>query len=230
MGNHGGCQPPFASSSGKAPAAQSLWHERTGALTHALLSEEQHRFLAERLDQLRQGDLINLGATSVVGRGPSPALKFADPQAIAGADQPWSVTLVTELGWYVVLSQDCDIARSPEVEPCIVVCPLEAMPIIERQCPSSNGRRSGADHIQHVSSPSRSMPTSACQLEQQAWPTRALSPASRSRRFSPQRFVALPRLQRHCGSDSWSGWPDDLPEPPILTMPTHMSFSPAAIA
>lgn len=133
MGTHGECQPPFASSSSKAPAAQSLWHERTGALTHDLLSEEQHRFLAERLDQLRQGDLINLGATSVVGQGPSPTLKFADPQAMADADQPWSLTLVTDLGWYVVLSQDCDIARSPEVEPCIVVCPLEAMPIIEWQ-------------------------------------------------------------------------------------------------
>ena len=102
-------------------------------MTHDLLSEEQHRFLAERLDQLRQGDLINLGATSVVGQGPSPTLKFADPQAMADADQPWSLTLVTDLGWYVVLSQDCDIARSPEVEPCIVVCPLEAMPIIEWQ-------------------------------------------------------------------------------------------------
>ena len=68
-------------------------------MTHDLLSEEQHRFLAERLDQLRQGDLINLGATSVVGQGPSPTLKFADPQAMADADQPWSLTLVTDLGW-----------------------------------------------------------------------------------------------------------------------------------
>ena len=133
MGTHEECQPPFASSSGEAPAAQSLWHERTGALIQAMLSEEQHRFLAERLDQLRQGDLINLGATSIVGQGPSPTLRFADPRAVADVDQPWSVTLVTELGWYVVLSQDCDIARSPGVEPCIVVCPLEAMPMIEWQ-------------------------------------------------------------------------------------------------
>jgi hypothetical protein len=30
--------------------------------------------------------------------------------------------LVSELGWYVVLSQDCDIARTTEVELCIVAC------------------------------------------------------------------------------------------------------------
>lgn len=102
-------------------------------MTHPILSEEQIRLLAERLDQLRQGDLINLGATSVVGVGPTPTLTFADPKAVADADQPWSITLVSELGWYVVLSQDCDIARTTEVEPCIVVCPLEALPISEWQ-------------------------------------------------------------------------------------------------
>ncbi|MCX6415190.1 MAG: hypothetical protein NTU77_11415 [Actinobacteria bacterium] len=86
------------------------------------------RTLADRLELLRQGDLINLGAASILGRGPSPTLHVAYPTMAPMADQPWSIMLVSELGWYVVLSQDCDIARSPDVEPCILVCPLEAVP------------------------------------------------------------------------------------------------------
>jgi hypothetical protein len=80
-------RPRYASNSARAPAALSLWPERAVSLTHPILSEEQIRLLAERLDQLRQGDLINLGATSV-GVGPTPTFTFADPKAVADADQP----------------------------------------------------------------------------------------------------------------------------------------------
>jgi hypothetical protein len=83
--------------------------------------------LDQRLKLLRQGDVITLGATNIVGRGPSATVDEASPGAKVGEDQVWTLTLVSELGYYVVLSQDCDIVRSVDIEPCLLVCPLEAV-------------------------------------------------------------------------------------------------------
>jgi hypothetical protein len=78
---------------------------------------------AQILAGLGQGDLLSLGAVSVVGRGPTAAL------ASAGLDQPaanelWSLTVDSEVGWYVILSGPCDIVREPRIEPCLTVCPV----------------------------------------------------------------------------------------------------------
>lgn len=83
--------------------------------------------LQQRLELLKQGDVITLGATSIVGCGPTPTLAEAHPEVSVGPDTIWTLTLVSELGLYVVLSQDCDIVRSIDVEPCLLVCPLEAL-------------------------------------------------------------------------------------------------------
>lgn len=40
---------------------------------------------------------------------------------------------MSQLGWYAVLSQDCDIVRSMDVEPCLVICPFAAVPDAEWQ-------------------------------------------------------------------------------------------------
>lgn len=80
---------------------------------------------------LAQGDLISVGAVSVVGRGPTAALDEAMHEAarpadgeLPAVDELWSLTLESEIGWYVVLSGPCDIVRDPATEPCLVVCPV----------------------------------------------------------------------------------------------------------
>lgn len=72
---------------------------------------------------LAQGDLLSLGAVSVVGRGPTAALASAGLSQPA-ADDLWSLTVDSEVGWYVVLSGPCDIVRTPGIEPCLTVCPV----------------------------------------------------------------------------------------------------------
>ena len=78
--------------------------------------------LEQLLHTLRQGDLISLGAVTLVGAGPSAAVTAAGAEV--DDDTLWSVTIESDVGWYVVVSQDCDIVRDPGEEPCIVVCPL----------------------------------------------------------------------------------------------------------
>jgi hypothetical protein len=36
----------------------------------------------------------------------------------------WSVTVEPAIGWYAIISQDCDIVRDVGDEPCLQVCPL----------------------------------------------------------------------------------------------------------
>jgi len=93
-----------------------------------VLDAGSRRQLQQRLDLLKQGDVITLGATNIVGRGPTPTVAEASPDVTVGPDQVWTLTLVSGLGLYVVLSQDCDIVRATESEPCLLVCPLEALP------------------------------------------------------------------------------------------------------
>jgi hypothetical protein len=82
--------------------------------------------LEQRLRALRQGDLISLGAVTLIGTGPSAAVSAAGAEV--DDDALWSVTVESDAGWYVVVSQDCDIVRDPDEEPCIVVCPLVHVP------------------------------------------------------------------------------------------------------
>ncbi|MFP5580220.1 MAG: hypothetical protein ACLGIZ_18575 [Acidimicrobiia bacterium] len=80
------------------------------------------KLLAPLLRDLTQGDLLTLGAVSIVGRGSTPVLDAAGAKPRAKA--LWSVTVENELGWYVIVSGACDIVRDPSVEPCIVVAPV----------------------------------------------------------------------------------------------------------
>lgn len=63
-----------------------LWpwpNSRGPTLTVSVVQADPSALLAERLESLRQGDLINLGATSIVGQGPSPTLTATDPEPVA---------------------------------------------------------------------------------------------------------------------------------------------------
>jgi hypothetical protein len=69
-----------------------------------------------------QGDLISLGAVAIVGTPTSEVLSAAGEK---DTDSPIaSVTIASAAGWYAVLTQDCDIARSVDVEPCLQVAPV----------------------------------------------------------------------------------------------------------
>ena len=77
--------------------------------------------LMQLLPSVAQGDLISVGVVNIVGRGPSVDLAAV---GIEAPDDVWNLLVVSEIGWYVILSQECDIARDPAVEPCLVVCPV----------------------------------------------------------------------------------------------------------
>ncbi len=78
--------------------------------------------LAPLLRNLTQGDLLTLGAVTIVGRGQTPVVSAAGGKP--RAKDLWSVTIENELGWYVIVSGSCDIVRDPSVEPCIAVAPI----------------------------------------------------------------------------------------------------------
>lgn len=79
--------------------------------------------LEARLRSISQGDLVSTGAVTIVGRGRSRVADAA--HANVTDDEQWSVTVESDPGWYVVISQDCDIVRDVAQEPCVVVCPVQ---------------------------------------------------------------------------------------------------------
>lgn len=79
--------------------------------------------LDERLRAVAQGDAVSIGAVSILSRGDDDLVEAARGARDARRDM-WVVTVRADVGWYVVCSQDCDIVRSVDVEPCVSVAPL----------------------------------------------------------------------------------------------------------
>lgn len=82
------------------------------------------------LNTVRQGDVISLGAVNLVGVGASDVwTSTATHEGLDPETEPsegiWSLTIESDAGWYVIITQDCDIVRMPETEPCLVVCPVK---------------------------------------------------------------------------------------------------------
>lgn len=76
-----------------------------------------------------QGDAVSGLTLAVTGVGPAgaPDLPGAEwPQEIGPRDA-WTVAVDAETGWYVLLSQDCDIVRPADDEPTVLVAPLIAV-------------------------------------------------------------------------------------------------------
>jgi hypothetical protein len=73
-----------------------------------------------------QGDAVSGLTLAVAGVGPALPDHLpsgADPGPV-GEQDAWAVATAAETGWYVLLSQDCDIVRTPEDEPTVSVAPL----------------------------------------------------------------------------------------------------------
>ena len=93
--------------------------------------EERNAAYSKLVSEVRQGDLISLGAVNLVGIGTSAAWSSAaEHEGVTEklGEELWSLIIESEVGWYVILTQDCDIVRSPDVEPTLVVCPLRYVP------------------------------------------------------------------------------------------------------
>jgi len=90
--------------------------------------DELNAAYVKTVSDVAQGDIISLGAVNIVGLGASKALRstpdYEDTPGKPG-EGIWSMTIESEVGWYAIISQDCDIARIPEIEPVLVVCPIK---------------------------------------------------------------------------------------------------------
>jgi hypothetical protein len=97
-----------------------------------------------RLSTISQGDVISLGAVNIVGVGHSAAWhSTAEHEGLIErepGEEVWSLSIESDVGWYVVITQDCDIARDPHTEPCLVVCPVKYVPAGEWQALASGPR------------------------------------------------------------------------------------------
>lgn len=97
-----------------------------------------------RLGTISQGDVISLGAVNIVGVGHSAAWhSTAQHEGLTErepGEEVWSLSIESDVGWYAVITQDCDIARDPRVEPCLVVCPVKYVPAGEWQALASGPR------------------------------------------------------------------------------------------
>lgn len=77
-----------------------------------------------------QGDAVSGLALAIAGVGPATAEGLPAgswPQNV-GPNDAWSATVLSPSGWYVLLSQDCDLVRSPQSEPTVLIAPLVIIP------------------------------------------------------------------------------------------------------
>jgi hypothetical protein len=75
---------------------------------------------------LAQGDALSGLTLAVAGVGPAgvePLPKAMWPAEVGDSDA-WAVAVDAESGWYVLLSQDCDIVSDAADEPTVAVAPL----------------------------------------------------------------------------------------------------------
>ena len=87
-----------------------------------------------------QGDALSGLAWVVAGIGPasSPTIAGVECPTVGDTDA-WAVTSNSETGWYVLLSQDCDIVRDAATEPTVLIAPLVYVSEQEWQDLSRNG-------------------------------------------------------------------------------------------
>lgn len=81
--------------------------------------------LLQFLSSLRQGDLLPLGAVVITGHGLSPTILAARSEGIDESTD-WSITIEGDLGWYAIISGGCEIERTLDIEPSILIAPVMA--------------------------------------------------------------------------------------------------------
>lgn len=75
---------------------------------------------------LSQGDCLSGLTLAVAGVGPAggaPLPRAVWPAEVGDSDA-WAVAVDAESGWYVLLSQDCDIVSDADSEPTVEIAPL----------------------------------------------------------------------------------------------------------
>lgn len=83
--------------------------------------------LEGRLRAIEQGDLIGFGAIGIAVREGS-ALAERVGLSDTAPGEVVSLSIETASGWYAVLTQDCDIVRAVDDEPCLTVAPVLYVP------------------------------------------------------------------------------------------------------
>lgn len=78
------------------------------------------------LSPLQQGDALSGLTLAVAGVGPAGVETL--PKGVAhpevGTTDAWASALGSDSGWYVLLTQDCDVVREAEREPTVLIAPL----------------------------------------------------------------------------------------------------------
>ena len=95
----------------------------------------------DALSPPEQGDALSGLTLAVAGVGPAVAPQLPDAQwpTDVGPDDAWSAAFEADTGWYVLLSQDCDIVRDAAAEPTLLVAPLVLVDAPEWQDLQRNG-------------------------------------------------------------------------------------------
>jgi hypothetical protein len=77
---------------------------------------------------------------AIAGIGPAAPESLPGAVAPQVADgTPWAATLPSETGWFVLLSQDCDLVRDAADEPTVLIAPLVFVTAMEWQDLRRNG-------------------------------------------------------------------------------------------
>lgn len=84
--------------------------------------------LEGRLRAIEQGDLIGFGAVGIAVRKGSALAERAGLDDATPGDVV-SLSIETASGWYAVLTQDCDVVRGVDDEPCLSVAPVLYVPL-----------------------------------------------------------------------------------------------------
>lgn len=83
--------------------------------------------LQGRLRAVEQGDLIGFGSIGIaVCEGSALAERVGISDTAPG--EVVSLSVETASGWYAVLTQDCDIVRAVDDEPCLTIAPVLYVP------------------------------------------------------------------------------------------------------
>ena len=78
------------------------------------------------LSPVQQGDAVSGLTLAVAGVGPAGVSDLPGGSLPSGVDatDAWVGAIGSDTGWYVLLSQDCDVVRDPDDEPTVLIAPL----------------------------------------------------------------------------------------------------------
>lgn len=87
--------------------------------------------LSRLLETLRQGDVLEIARLVTLWSPDVPSFP-EEVEGVAASDPVATIEALLPSGRCVIVSQDCDLRRSPELEPYVVVAPLRSVTDEER--------------------------------------------------------------------------------------------------